>query len=64
MDDLKERYVMDNFDLNRPDPAEFDSEFLVARLREGLTNAQALHALIAHKRANRPSRPGPGGCTP
>lgn len=50
MDDAKERYVMENFSLDKPDPADFDMDFMMARLREGLTTEQAFHALIAHKR--------------
>ena len=50
MDDLKERQVMENFDLNKPDPADFAMDFMIDRLREGLTHAQALQALIEHKR--------------
>ena len=50
MDDLKERQVMENFDLNRPDPAEFAMDFMIGRMREGLSAAQALQALIEHKR--------------
>lgn len=51
MDDLKERQVMENFSLDKPDPAEFDMTFMIERQRDGLTNAQALAALIAHKRS-------------
>ncbi|UBZ00781.1 hypothetical protein LCG56_29910 (plasmid) [Pseudomonas cannabina pv. alisalensis] len=50
MDDQKERQVMENFDLNRPDPAEFAMDFMIERQRDGLTSAQALAALIEHKR--------------
>lgn len=50
MDDAKERFVMENFDLAKPDPAEFDMTFMIEQQREGLTNAQALQALIEHKR--------------
>lgn len=32
------------------DPAALDAEFLVARLRDGLSNQEAFDALIAHKR--------------
>ena len=46
----KEQYVMDNFDLSRPDPAAFDMSFMVEHMRQGLTAAQALQALIEHKR--------------
>ena len=50
MDDLKERQVMENFDLAKPDPAEFDMAFMIERQREGLSVAEALQALIEHKR--------------
>lgn len=50
MDDEKERQVMENFDLNRPDPADFAMGFIIEQMREGLSAAEALQALIEHKR--------------
>jgi len=49
----KEQYVMDNFKLNRPDPADFDTDFVFARMREGHTTAEAMKALGEYKRKER-----------
>ncbi|QHF00866.1 hypothetical protein LCG56_29960 (plasmid) [Pseudomonas cannabina pv. alisalensis] len=46
----KEQHVMDNFDLSRPDPADFAMGFMIEQMRQGLSAAQALQALIEHKR--------------
>jgi hypothetical protein len=54
MDDAKERFVMENFDLNKPDPAAFDMAFMIDRTSQGLSAAQALTALIEHKRTLSP----------
>lgn len=54
MDDAKKRFVMENFDLAKPDPAAFDMSFMVDRIGQGLSAAQALTALIEHKRTLSP----------
>jgi len=41
----KEQYVMVNFQLTRPDPADFDTDFIFALMREVHTTAEAMRAL-------------------
>lgn len=59
----KEQFVMDNFQLDRPDPADFDTDFIFARMREGHTTAEAMKALGEYKRQQRSHGAAGEGCS-